>query len=389
MTYFVGIDVAKYVHVVTILDSHSGELVLDALSFDNNLKGFQFLLSKLSSFDKEDILIGFESTAHYHQSLFNFLSENDFKSVLINPLVISRFRKVSLRDAKNDNIDSRTIAQYLLLDYKSLDDESFEPNELKELCLQRHYLIKEKSSLKIKLLSYLDRVFPELESVIPKGTLHTKGLRAILKECSTAFQIKEARIDKLINLAKKASKGRYKESLVIKIKEAAKTSIGFNSMAIAIKIKQTIELIETYEKQIDEINLLITSHDTIVHCPLNQIKGINGIEIGYILSAIISINRFSSSKKLVAFAGLDPKVRQSGTWCASKTRMSKRGNALLRYALIWTANNMRKHDSKMKEYYQHKRAQGKSHYNALGHCAGKLCNYIFFILNNPDVTFIN
>lgn len=389
MTYFVGIDVAKYVHVVTILDSHSGELVLDALSFDNNYKGFQLLLSKLSSFDKEDILIGFESTAHYHQSLFNFLSENEFKTVLINPLVISRFRKVSLRDDKNDNIDSRTIAQYLLLDYKSLDDESFQSNELKELCLQRHSLIKEKSSLKIKLLSYLDWVFPELESVIPKGTLHTKGVRAILKECPTAFQIKEARIDKLVNLAKKASKGRYKESLVIKIKEAAKTSIGFNSMAIAIKIKQTIELLEIYEKQIDEINLLITSHDSIVHCPLNQIKGINGIEIGYILSAIISINRFSSSKKLVAFSGLDPKVRQSGTWCASKTRMSKRGNALLRYALIWTANNMRKHDSKMKEYYQHKRAQGKSHYNALGHCAGKLCNYIFFILNNPDVTFIN
>lgn len=58
------------------------------------------------------------------------------------------------------------------------------------------------------------------------------------------------------------------------------------------------------------------------------------------MSSIISIARFSSPEKIVAYAGLDPKVRQSGTWQASKTRMSKRGNKLLRYALIWTALNM-------------------------------------------------
>ena len=50
------------------------------------------------------------------------------------------------------------------------------------------------------------------------------------------------------------------------------------------------------------------------------------------MSAIISIERFDDSKKLVAYAGLDPKVRQSGTWSASKTRMSKRGSKILRYA---------------------------------------------------------
>ncbi|MBR5342156.1 MAG: IS110 family transposase, partial [Erysipelotrichaceae bacterium] len=71
------------------------------------------------------------------------------------------------------------------------------------------------------------------------------------------------------------------------------------------------------------------------------------------------------------------------------TRMSKRGNRLLRYALIWTAYNMTRCDSKMKIYYEKKRAEGKSHYNALGHCAGKLCRYIFFILKHPEAEFIN
>ncbi len=389
MTYCVGVDIAKFEHVVSILDSLTGELIVDSLHFDNSLKGFNILLSNLSKLNKDDVIVGFESTAHYHQALFNYLTENQYKCYLINPLMISRFRSISLRDSKNDNIDSRAISKFLLLEYKHLIDEEFSINELKELCLQRSFLMESQSKIKIKLVSYLDRVFPELCKTIPQGTLYSKGLLAILKECPSAKLISETRIDHLINIAKKASLGRYKESLVIKIKEAAKSSIGFHSDALSLKIRQSIELLESYKRQIDEIEESIINNQIVINSPLHQIKGINSIEIGYIMSAIISIKRFESYKKLVAYAGLDPKVRQSGTWMASKTRMSKRGNALLRYALIWAANNIRKHPSKMKDYYELKCSENKSHYNALGHCASKLCRYIFWILNNPDKQFIN
>ena len=243
--------------------------------------------------------------------------------------------------------------------------------------------------LKTKLVSYLDRVFPELIQVVPQGSIHSKGLRAILKKYPSADKIKNVRIDHLISLAKKASKNKYKESVVIKIKESAKTSIGFDSPSLSLKIKQSIETLEVLEKQTDEIEYTITNHHVVINSPLHKIKGINSIEIGYIMSAIISINRFDSPEKIVAFAGLDPKVRQSGTWKANKTRMSKRGNVLLRYALIWAANNIRKHPSKMQDYYLLKKSQNKSHYNALGHCAVKLIRYIYWILNNPDKEFIN
>ena len=105
------------------------------------------------------------------------------------------------------------------------------------------------------------------------------------------------------------------------------------------------------------------------------------------MSAIINITRFDSPKKLVAYAGLDPKVRQSGTWSANRTRMSKRGSKLLRYALIWSAYNMTRRPGSMKDFFELKKSQGKSHYNALGHCAAKLCRYIFWILNHPNEEF--
>ena len=173
-----------------------------------------------------------------------------------------------------------------------------------------------------------------------------------------------------------------------KLKEAARVSVGYSSKAIGLNIQHCIETLEVKERQIEEIESMIVSHSLVVQSPLKQLKGISDIEIGCIMSAVISISRFDSPKKLVAYAGLDPKIRQSGTWEAKNTRMSKRGNRLLRYALIWSAYNMTRQEGPIKDYYELKRSQGKSHYNALGHCAAKLCRYIFWILNHPEEEFL-
>ena len=389
MTFYVGVDIAKYEHVASILDSTTGEFLVDSLHFDNNLKGFNLLLSNLCELNKKDVVIGFESTAHYHQTLFSYLSGKKYKCFLINPFMTSRFRSISLRNAKNDNIDSRAIASFLSFEYRNLIEDDFFLNELKELSIQRDSLLKRSSSLKTQLLTYLDRVFPELESIVSKAGIHSKAVRAILKECPTARDISSTRIDHLQKLAKDSSNNRYSSAKVLAIKEAARTSVGFPSEALGLKIRQTILMLEELKKQIDEVNLAICSSPTVIDSPLHKIKGISSIEIAYIMSAIININRFDSPDKLIAYAGLDPIVKQSGTWQAKSTRMSKRGNRLLRFALIWAANNVRKHPSKMKDYYGKKISEGKSHYNALGHCAAKLCRYIFFVLNHPNQDFIN
>lgn len=381
---FCGIDVAKYEHVASIYDPGTGEMILDSLHFTNDDEGFRSLLVKLKRLKSKDIVIGFESTGHYHQTLFSYLTSNHYKCYLINPYMTSKFRSISLRDSKNDDIDSRAIANFLSFEYKDLISEEYESNELKELAKERNFLMIDSSKMKIKLKAYLDRVFPELEGIV---NINTLAIRAILKECPTAKDIANTRIDRLKNIANKASLGKYSLAKVKKIKDKARSSIGIYSKAIGLNIINCIETLDLKERQIDMIEKAIISHPTVKDSPLHQLKGINDIEIGYIMSAIISIDRFSSYKKLVAYAGLDPKVRQSGTWCARSTRMSKRGDKLLRYALIWASYNMSRHEGPIKDYYDLKKSQGKSHYNALGHCAAKLCRYIFWILNHPNDKF--
>lgn len=151
----------------------------------------------------------------------------------------NKFRSISLRDTKNDNIDSRAIAHFLSFEYKELFDEEYQVNELKELTKERNFLITDSSKMKIKLKSYLDRVFPELENIVD---VNTKAIRAILKEYPTARDIANTRIDRLKNIASNASKSRYNPSKIKILKETAKSSIGIYSFAIALNIQNCIEL---------------------------------------------------------------------------------------------------------------------------------------------------
>ena len=121
---------------------------------------------------------------------------------------------------------------------------------------------------------------------------------------------------------------------------------------------------------------------TCLHSVIMTIPGIGFVNGGMILGEVGDIHRFSAPNKLLAFAGLDPTVYQSGNFQAKRTRMSKRGSKVLRYALMNAAHNVVKNNATFKAYYDAKRADGRSHYNALGHCAGKLVRVIWRMLTD-------
>lgn len=115
-----------------------------------------------------------------------------------------------------------------------------------------------------------------------------------------------------------------------------------------------------------------------------SIPGMRHVHAALILSSIKDITLFSSPRKVLAFAGLDPRVRQSGYFQADSTRMSKRGSSMLRYALILAFHNVCLHQSIFQTYYRKKRDEGKSHYCALRHASNKLVRVIFQLLSTQQ-----
>ena len=379
---YVGIDIAKTNHYASIVDYSTGEVIEKPFLVTNNKQGFDLLYSKLRNFDKDNILIGLESTAHYGNNLIFYFHEKQFKLGIINPIQTSTLRKTRIRKVKNDKVDSMLICEALsLVYYNLLSDYDIKLLEIKSLC-RFHKVLKEKASIaKIQLKTYVDQLFPELNSFF-KDNLDLKTAHELLKCYQSPLDIINVNLTKLSNLLVCSSRGKYDKSRAIELKDLASNSVGINNHALSIQIKMTIELIELLESQIKDIEKQVSDFIKKSDNVITSIPGIGYMTAAIIISEIGDINRFHNPSQVLAFAGLDPSVKQSGNFNASSTRMSKRGSPLLRYALILAANNVQLNTKTFNDYYNMKRLQGKLHYNALGHCAGKLVRNIFYMLKD-------
>ena len=379
---YVGIDIAKLSHYAAAVDS-DGVVLIEPFEFLNDSDGFYMLLSKLNQFEKDDIIIGLESTAHYGNNLVFFLVSKGFNVCVINPIQTATLRKNNIRKTKTDKVDTMVIAKAVaLMDnprFVSLYDIAI--MQLKDLGRFRMKLVKQRSRLKIQLTSYMDQVFPEFEGFFKSG-IHQKTCYAILKEAPSADQIASMHLTHLKNLLVSNSHGHFKKEMALELRVLAQKSVGKSDRALSLQITQSIAQIELLDSQIVLVEAEITDILDALDSVIMTIPGIGSINGGMILGEIGDIHRFSKPRKLLAFAGLDPSVYQSGKFSAKNTRMSKRGSSTLRYALMNAAHNVVKNNATFNNYYEAKRAEGRGHYSALGHCAGKLVRVIFKMLKD-------
>ena len=108
-----GIDIGKPKHTFSIVDKETGEILMDPTDIKNNSEGLNFLLSKLKTYKKEEILIGIEDTGHYHFAILKKLLDSKYKVALINPIATDMTRKLQGGISKNDNLDSLTICDVI------------------------------------------------------------------------------------------------------------------------------------------------------------------------------------------------------------------------------------------------------------------------------------
>jgi len=378
---YVGIDIAKLNHFASAISS-DGEVLIEPFKFTNDNDGFLKLISRLDQFEKDELIIGLESTAHYGNNLLLYLVPKGYKVVLINPIQTSTMRKNNIRKTKTDKVDTYIICKVLMMQphrFVTLFDLGI--LQLKNLGRFRQKTVKQRTRLKIQLTSYVDQVFPELQYFFKSG-IHHKGCYALLKEAPSPEKIASMHLTHLTHLLASNSHGRFKKETAVELRVLAQKSVGSSDNSLSIQISQSIEQIELLNKQLDliesEMKDIVSSLDSVIM----TLPGIGYINGGMILGEIGDIKRFSSPSKLLAFAGLDPSVYQSGNFEAKHTRMSKRGSRVLRYALINAAHNAVKCNKTFKAYYDQKMSEGRSHYNALGHCAGKLVRVIYKMLTD-------
>ena len=135
-------------------------------------------------------------------------------------------------------------------------------------------------------------------------------------------------------------------------------------------LKQSISPIYTEIINVLEEKINLLKADLRLYRPkeqylLQSIPGVGPITAASFVSEVGDINRFKKPEQLVAYAGIDPRVHQSGISINGTGYISKRGNKILRTRLFNAVSVAVLHDNMFKTFFQKKRSEGKPYRVAL------------------------
>ena len=374
--YFVGIDVSKYKHDCFIV-TEAGEVIKDTFTFDNNRTGFDqffYILDGLGP--KNEIKIGLEATGHYTNNLMKHLSVKGYSFILLNPIIVSRFRhSETLRRTKTDKVDAKLIAQVIASkDFNSYPLQAYHFPDLKTLTRLRDRLIKQRSLYLVMLTNQLDLSFPEFKEFFD-GRLKSKTAQFILTKYGISNRIANMN-SQSFELIRKVSNGKFSYAKFAKLKELAKNTIGCSSEIDEMLFALTINLYQSLDKAITEVESKITEIMEKLDSPTASIPGIGIMSAATIIAEYGDVSRFTNDGQMLAYAGLDCGRYQSGI-SDFPGRMVKHGSGYLRQALMNVAETCMIHVPSFYDYYLKKRNEGKSHRVALSYIARKLVRLIY------------
>lgn len=322
MNPVIGLDVAKgESQVQAFLDKK--QPYKKSFKVAHTLEGLTSLLEFIREIEEvsgERPPIVLESTGHYHVPVVQFFEDRGYLLIMVNPLVSYRAKSSSLRKVKTDIIDARHLCEmFYKEDLEPCKQRGIQLLNLRNLTRQHENITGMYVQTKLQFQSVLDQVFPEYCGVF--GDLYSDVSLLTLQAFPTSEEVLETSEETIETKIKELCKSRsqkWANSQSEKLKAAAvrnpfqKTL--YNSLTLSMNMY--INMLLEYKKHLsnleDEIDALAKSIEE--YKILQSIPGIGEKIAATIISEIGEIDRFNHPKKLVAFAGIDPSVFESGTF---------------------------------------------------------------------------
>lgn len=398
--YYVGIDIAKNFHVVTIIDENEVKVTQKPIRVTNCIDGFSKFITKLEtiSSNTNDFIIGLEATGIYGENLWEFLNGKGYNVKLLNPFQTTRYREQhTMKKVKNDNIDSWIIALFLKDGkYSSGYVTDDEYQSLRTLYRNRASIQSDMKEVKKRILTQVTVTFPELENFIDIFSI--TGL-ALLDKYPTAHHYKHSSVDRILKIFRHIQGNSFNNQKAIEVLELAKNSIysGKAKDARAIAIKSSIRLLKIYQEELsileEEILTLLEKNgikeekDVPTNSLIENLKTIPGVSsktIAAVISECGDLSRFKTPIKFIGYLGLFPTENSSGN-SKSTGHLSRRGSSLAKHALYMASVSCLLHNKELKQYYDTKKSQGKSKQEGIIAVARKLATIIYSIFryNTP------
>lgn len=353
-TIYVAIDVAKFYCKAMIFDL-SKTVLEKPFDFNVTQSGLTLLASKIDDWAQklktQDVVIGLEPTAHYHEPLVEQLKRRQYRVHLINPYATFKVRSLENDYVKTDKLDVGAIAKALLQGFgRQIEDEPEIYETLKRLTRFRRSKNLARTILKVQMLRDLDRLWPHLI----KYAKDSQGL------FSNLWSSKVARVLFKLNLLPQEIAVLTAQELVKFAKEKGLTGLGTHwANKIITHAGQTLtcqkeiakihqQVFQTNLKLLEELDGLIAELERQLGILLPEtpaahlcsIQGISSVTAAEFIAEIGNPAKYSSPGEWVRLAGLNPSAYQSGLLDRKVNPITKVGNKYLRCTVFTIARNI-------------------------------------------------
>jgi len=410
-TLFVGIDVGSKINAVCVIDFNENQYLKS--SFTNNGPGAHSLAEKLAFIMKSHpeftcLKIAMESTSCYSTHIATFLSSTEilmpFKPYVycLNPKTLANYRKSYIATGSTDPIDAFMAADFARVG--RINTQPWRGSQflaLQRLTRHRLHLVEAITREKTYMLTNMFLKFSELAVSInkdekPFSNSYGVTAAAVLTEFLSPEEIVSLPSSELVEFICKKSKNSFADPQEVArlLKQAAANSYKLDKCLyepLTISIASSFNCINAFENEVKKLNSAIEKAikgiNTTEYQSLISISGIGPVFASGILAEIGSIKAFRSHDALAKYAGLVWNPNQSGDFNAEDKRMSKAGNAYLRYYLIEAANSLKNHDANYNAFYQKKfkEVTKYQHKRALALTSRKLIRLIFGLLDKNQL----
>lgn len=179
-------------------------------------------------------------------------------------------------------------------------------------------------------------------------------------------------------LLRRASRGKLTEACAQQILDVAARLVGVPSPTAEIVLALLVAPLRLLNKQLATLDGHIAQLYAALDLPLHTLPGVGPLLAAALAAELGSVHHFTRPQQMVAFAGIDPKLRQSGS-LQGQVSMSKRGSRFLRHALYLSCQSAVRTDDGFKALYQRHLARGKPARCALGAVMNQFVHVLYAI----------
>lgn len=368
-------------------------------SIKHTKEGFDEIVSLVREMEKKletEVCVVYEATGVYHRVLKKVLEDNNIKQFIINPLLSAKTRKNdSLRSPKTDKLDPKSIAKTY---YSHSLHNSHKPetiyHELRELSRYYEDILVHLRKDKVAFRAQLDVVFPGYDTLY--DDLYGPVALAVIEKYPHPEMLQKKKINTVSKVihSKTCHRQAMSDTMADKAIEYSKTIYSgcdkddIEVLILQRFIKKLKEDMAEAERTIGEmIKLAQELPDFSI---IKSIPGIGDNLAARIIAEPGDMTRFKKKNELVAFAGLDPRISESGQNDGDHMHITKKGNKRLRcllYLAVTCSIRLKRDDNSIKDFYIKKKQQSNPMCSkaAKTACASKLVRIIYSMCKTGEL----